>query len=715
MKALASMAVLMSLRILTVVASAVIAAGMSFPGCRANPAAGGTIVVTHTPETQKRWEVLEDERPPASPEPDEDEKLSEKGRALLRAGRVDEARAAYGLHSWLMEHDLRALAKEAAEKGQNAQALALYGMLLGSRECLLWRQLCSSWMEVDAEYLALIMKMPAKELDEPARQDLAFMDLYSRARVLIDARRFDEAEERRELYEIADACLAKYPKARLALTAMLAASCAAQGERPAEGGSPSAPGIRKTDELLARMRASGMSRYSLDVVLTNLVCWTADLEGDRDLLVRARKASEEIAREGEPRSRPGALLDAATCALQAREEDGRLARRLYAEALSLYPQPPWDAYARAGIVRTWLDIEGPEAALAALRDLEKQAPAGTDFSRALFEVACAYQQAGRPDRAVVVLEEIVRRHPGGMTAARALRQTSKVWREAGDETKMIAALRDAAALLPADRPMTLEDGCVRSFACEDLADYYIAKKDWAEALKWSQAWKPQTGCANCDVADRWQRRGYIALAQAALGRSDEALKMMEKVDDWEMLGRAAVMLVDTCAERGALAELVPKLEAAAQSDRGEGARIALRYVELLRLKQARDVAALWKTMDEEGLPFSELKWLEEEVPALVAELGGPAREFFMDEVARGTRHEDEAVTALARMKSPEVLRLLVGRAKRETGESSLRKTLTALAIFGTDEAYAVIREVEQAGSEEQKNVAREVLWEHPRR
>lgn len=675
------------------------------------------IVVTHTPETQFKvggLERLPDEELPDFPHPTEEEKAVAKGKALLKEGRLDEAQAAYGRNRWEFERDLQALGREAAANGRVRQALAFYVKLLGSRQCLLWDQVeINEWPDVDAEYLGLVEKAPANERDEAVTQDIAARDLFGRLKELLDARDFRSPEARRELYEIADVYLSKYPKARLALTALLGASCAAQNEEPAQGESPSAPGIRKFDELLARMRAAGRSRYDLDTVLSTIVTWTVEREkGDRVLTIRAREACEEIAREGKPDFRAEWLLGAADYSLQAREENGRRARRLYEEALAMCPGPPWGPQTRAGIVRTYTEIDGPDAGLAALRELEKQSPPDTDFSLGLSNLAEAYRQAKRPDQAIALVDEIVRRHPKSVTAARAFRKMAAIHKEAHDEPKMLAALENAAACLPPDQPLDIWDGCQRSFVYEELADYHVAKKNWTEGLRWSKAWKVQTGCGNCDGADLATRRGYIALCQAALGRADDALKSMEGVGS-RRLGKAAVMLVDTFRERRALDELLPKLTAAAKSDKPDGARIALRYIELLRLVDAKDIVGLWKTLDTRDLPSDDEEWLKDEVPVLAGDLGQTAKSFLLEALAGGA-HKDQALFALARMKAPEVLPILLERAKTEKEAYQLQPTFTALALFGSDEAYAAIERYAQEGTEPQKNAAREVLYQHPK-
>ena len=706
-------------RLNSLIVFAAVAAALVCAGCRSKagaPAAergkAGPVIVTHTPEIQPRRDFYDDERLPDFPHPTEEEKAVAKGLALLKEGRFDAACAAYGRNSWEWERDLRQLAKEAGENSRTAQALALYDRLLGSRYCILWRELCSGWIEVDAEYLAFVRKAPPRELDEAAAQDLAAGEFYDRLKPLIDARRFDESAERREVYAVAEEYIVRFPRARLGSTAMLAAFHAATAEEPAAGESTCAATIRKIDGLLDRMKAAGMSRYRLNTVLQEFVSWQVQKElKDPVLLVRARKASEEIAREGDPQHRAEWFLSAADYALQTREENGDLARRLFAETLAVAPGSAWALPAWDGIVRSHTEIEGLDAGLAALREVEKKAPPSELWSAKL-DLADAFRDAKRADEAVALLEEVVHAQPKTLPAARAFRRIAAIRKDAKNEPGMLAALEGAADCLPPDTPLDIVAGCQRSFVYEDLADYHVAKKNWAEALKWSKAWKVQTGCANCDDSDRRTRRGYIALAEAALGRADDALKSMERVR-YDRLAKAATMLVDTFRARGALDELQPKLEAAAKSDKPDGARIALRYVGLLRLADAKDVAGLWKTLDLKDVPYDESEWLKEEVPVLAGGLGDTAKPFLLERLSGGP-HKDEALYALARMKAPEALSILLERAKDPKRDYDLDRTLSALASFDTDEVWSLIEKCADSDGFSRRDAANSVLREHGR-
>jgi len=671
----------------------------------------GQIIVTHTPEFQIRGPLgpqYDDEKLPEFPHPTAEDKAVAKGLVLLKEEKLDEARAAYGRNCWEFERDLRALGREAAGKGQVRRALAFYVKLLGSRQCLLWDQVeINEWPDVDAEYLALVEKAPANERDEAATQDLAARDLFGRLKKLLDARDFKSPQARRELYRIADAYLSKYPKARLALTALLGASCAAQNEEPAAG-------IRRIDELLAKMRTAGRSRYDLDTVLSTFVTWTVEREeGDRELTVRAREACEEIAREGEERSRAEWLVSAADYSLQAREEDGRRARRLYTEVLALNGEPAWARQARAGIVRTHTEIEGPNAGLAALRDLEGQSGPDADFSLALWTLADAYRDAEKPGRAIALLEEMIRPQPTSVRAAYALRKIADIQKDAGDDRKMLAALQSAASCLPPDMPLDIQDGCQRSFIYEDLADYHVEKRNWAEALKWSKAWKVQTGCGNCDDTDRSRRRKYIALAFAGLGDVDACLKAAERLSSYQVPD-VAETLVDVFRGKGELDALVAKLRGIPAGSKQEGAaKIALEYVGILELVDRKDLPGLWRKMDFGGKLTGE-DWPRERASTLIATMGPPAKPFLIGKLDSEGPEYYYALFALSRMKAPEVLPLIRNKLPTLADEYDLRRCFRALALLHTDEAYDLLEYYAEHGTAPQKEMAKLVLETHPK-
>jgi hypothetical protein len=90
-----------------------------------------------------------------------------------------------------------------------------------------------------------------------------------------------------------------------------------------------------------------------------------------------------------------------------------------------------------------------------------------------------------------------------------------VYHARGDEEALIKLLRELAATTSADthlHEMTVNDA--RSRAHEWLGSIYMKRGEYAEALKWWEAWKPWTFCGTClESMERIRARGIATCCE----------------------------------------------------------------------------------------------------------------------------------------------------------------------------------------------------------
>jgi tetratricopeptide (TPR) repeat protein len=124
---------------------------------------------------------------------------------------------------------------------------------------------------------------------------------------------------------------------------------------------------------------------------------------------------------------------------------------------------------------------------------------------------------GQWEQAARHYADIVDSCPDGPRAAGAKLDLARAHGARGEEEKMAALLKEVAALPPANTQYGIMDASnTRNHAHRALADYYMRKKDWQEALKWWQRWKPDSWCGTCAEAMREQREENIATCRKML-------------------------------------------------------------------------------------------------------------------------------------------------------------------------------------------------------
>jgi tetratricopeptide (TPR) repeat protein len=157
-------------------------------------------------------------------------------------------------------------------------------------------------------------------------------------------------------------------------------------------------------------------------------------------------------------------------------------------------------------VRTWV---------AAWRKAKKP----FDVGQALGVLARHDGEQGQWERAVAGYEEAVRADPKGFQTPYNRLSLARAYGRTGNDAKMLALLKELAADPPAGVPPPRDTSAgVRLSARESLGDYYTDKRDWKEALKWWEAWRPSSGCGLGIEAEEKKKRERIEQCRRALGR-----------------------------------------------------------------------------------------------------------------------------------------------------------------------------------------------------
>jgi len=646
------------------------------------------------------------------------EEAAAAGRKLLNEGRYDEALSAYG--HWAshdMGADLLRLSEQARKEGKTKEARALYRTYfeLFPFGYLYWNDQRPEWTNAYWGYVAVLEKLPQEERDEGDRQDLAAGESMKALWAIPARKALYEPETQTEIFARAREILRKFPQSHACAGALAVATDMARTRlsRSGEfvGGHRAVPVIQG---YLEEMKQAGVPDRSRIIVLHQLG-GAASVGTDAGMRATAVQAYLDI--RGASRvsyEKRSALLQAARGAATVRADGRDRARGLFREFLKEYPSGDDADEARLGLVQI-LQID---EALAAVRQMEKEAPKGTDFAPTILEVAEKCFQAREYDKSVALLQEIVERFPASPTAPSAYFCMGDVYEKQGDEGKMVACYKRAAELKQlAKLERSLNAGWSSNAAFERLGNYYKNKKDWAEALKWWEGWTPMGWCGNGLESMASQRAYEIALCKINLGKEDEALDMLEKSIASSDLGsdrpEVAILFVDTYHKQGKLGELERKLDAMERERKPSGVGKAREYLGLLRMAEKKDVGGLWNAMDHGGHPYSHYDWKTMKALEALVSLGGEAKPFIMGR----TRTDADAIWAcvvLARMKAPEVVPLLREKIRAEVNVWMLCDYFYALALVGTDEAYAIIRESAEKGVDNEKTAATEVLKKYPK-
>ena len=383
----------------------------------------------------------------------------------------------------------------------------------------------------------------------------------------------------------------RFPKSRTCPGAVLVATQIAAftpAETPEGTTADPARRVRNIERYLDKMQRVGAPQRSRILVLKHLI-WTPWPEGRDHMLPKQLNGHLEMVRTSEVSyDKRCCLLSAGYVALEIGEEEGEPARRLFRDFLARYPSGEEADRARQGIVRTHLRLDKTDDALKALRELEKDAPEDADFGGALMEIAEVYEKQKDDRKAVLLLTELSQRYPGSGRTAAAYLKMADIHKRAGDEEKMIACWKQAAAFKPSiHNRVYAADSIARAHS--HLADHYLQNKQWAEALKWYEAWKPSSWCGTCLDGMNTRRTCNIAVCKMMLGRADEATETLEKAVYWPTFWKGDPDIprafVDTWHKRGKLREMEGILKVLAEREENPGAKVALEY--LGRLRKAR--------------------------------------------------------------------------------------------------------------------------------
>ncbi|MFO0848407.1 MAG: hypothetical protein U0871_07615 [Gemmataceae bacterium] len=147
--------------------------------------------------------------------------------------------------------------------------------------------------------------------------------------------------------------------------------------------------------------------------------------------------------------------------------------------------------------------------------VEEWRRAGATFSagQALASIGDSHVRNGQWPDAVNRYEEALAAEPSGFWVAHTELSLARAYGQVGKDSEMIRLLTRLAG--PTGR-LKLLDGFVRSGAQESLADHYLAKRDWMQALRWYEAWQPISGCGTCDASMEAKKKKAIETCRRAI-------------------------------------------------------------------------------------------------------------------------------------------------------------------------------------------------------
>lgn len=636
-----------------------------------------------------------------------EERMARAAR-LLDAGKWDEALSAYGPWGASMGTKLEKRIKQAREHNDTQKQLELYQAYFhyfpfGALD-LGWNP--TPWNTTAFAYVELLGKQASAPGDEAARHTLAAAPKY---------RELTKAVEQRQGLRAAAlvaVIVKEHPKSIFCPAAVLRL---AGLKRPGDAAAAVCEGH------LTLLKSHGATERSQLQTMWGLAAahpyYVGKPEGHR----KAVAAWLAIAQRTDVSyEKCVCLFNAARSALSTREPDGLAqSRRLYRELLAKYPTAFEATEARRGLVQTFLTERKTNEALAAVRELEKQATGDVDLSQPLFDISRLCFAEEKYERALAVLRQVVERYPAGAAAPMAWIGLGETYEKLGREAEMLEAYRTAAGRPSVETQTSIMDASnTRNRAHQWLGAYYTRKENWQEALEWWQAWKPSSWCGTCADSMRTRRAHGIVECLLKLGRKDEALEVLEA----SVLGphlsagkRLAVMLVDMYGERGQLDDLAKKLRKAIKLsvDTGPGARFALDYIALLRMAERGDVNGLWKRL--EGNPFSHRdSWgLTAQAARLLVATPDKTVPLAMQKLAGDGDDPLWASALLARTSAPQAVRLIRSKAEAEQDHTRIVAYFYALALRGTDDAYAVLKHHAQQGKGSHKGAAESMLGTFP--
>lgn len=427
--------------------------------------------------------------------------------------------------------------------------------------------------------------------------------------------------------------------------------------------------------------------------------------------------------------RPSAATDEVpkTGAQQALEKGRRLldaqrfdeARGIFEAFLKKQPGGPEADELRWGIIESFLRSSRCEEALEVYRQMEKDAPSGTNLPGLLFRTGDWFCYIDRPRDGIHLLQEVIRRWPESGFVPMANLELGKAHEAMGQEAEMVACLEKAASAKPwpqEPRVSGLNPYDVTVEAGERLGEFYVKKGRWADGLRVWLNWKPHSWCGTCEESMLRQRALGILRCQTHLdidaGHPLAAIKRLEEVAlkpgsgglDEDLL----VLLVDLCQKNGNLAEVEAKLQPKARP-----AGTSPSYFDMIHMAEKADFEPLWRQVGQHNQhPFIHGVPLAGRV---LATQGDRVRPFLMQKLKDAQARLPEAgdtvwvIVLLGGIQAPETKDLAMKGIESEGNVHCLKDYFYALALMGTDEAYAVIRRHAEQSTDNLQTAAQEVL------
>ncbi len=245
-----------------------------------------------------------------------------------------------------------------------------------------------------------------------------------------------------------------------------------------------------------------------------------------------------------------------------------------------------------GFVQDDLRNNHPDQAAEHLAQFRKRYPK-KDVSSELIAISQCYLRAKNYERAQILLKEIPSRFPKSENVPAAYVSLAEVYEAFGDEENMVASYRNAISSRSGKNPEEV------SSVAQRLAMYYMKKKDWAEALKWWQAWSPTSWCGNELSAMQGAQAYYAAFCKIHLGQTEEGLRLMESEMggfEFEPNLQIPLFLVDYYREQNQLSDFEKRLGGCPVSTSpsiGGSRGFACEYIRIIHMTEQKDLEGLW--------------------------------------------------------------------------------------------------------------------------
>ena len=436
-----------------------------------------------------------------------------KARALLDQGKYDEALFVYCRWGETMGQDLVQRIESSIELGNKERALELSEVYLEYFPFGVsgWYGQSHKWEPVATRYLELREELGRGE-GEVYAQDAIAVGLYHRIADMHEA--YDE-EEKMSL--LVDELVSKCPKSLFCPAAIMSL-----GEFQTRKNGKAA-GVLAYEKYLKKIKEAEAPKRSIALVTMGyaeaLGCLPCAPD-DKSKEIAAYQSAAKITGIGYEKllSR---LRAAEVYASLDDEESLAKARELFTSFLSDYPNSYESTRVRSAMVDSYLRWNEIEAAHEAVHKLAESSPSGTDLGRELHEVAKAHIKKEEYDKALAVLSEIVKDYPTDPNLSMANYEVGNVYEKLEKEDLMVAAYEKAALLDSKFDPMDLMTTYrYRNPAIVALAEYYMEQEEWEEALKYWEAWEPQSLCGTCRMNQEERKKALIEECREDLARKE---------------------------------------------------------------------------------------------------------------------------------------------------------------------------------------------------